>query len=84
MRKVKCIIQLKIAFSLMAAFLMTLPAMALGQKELQQLLDGQTSTTTRASADGFTEIDISGYTEPFTSTLYVRSQNIRFVNPKVG
>ena len=65
---------------LMAFCAISQTADALGQKELQQLLDGQISATTRASADGFTEIDISGYTEPFTSTLYVRSNNVRFIN----
>ena len=79
-------IKLNILFLLRSALMLAVSAVALqgqalGQKELQQLLDGNgPSTMNRASGDGFTEIDLSDFTEPFTETLYVRNQNIRFVN----
>lgn len=54
-------------------------ASAQGQKDLQQLLDEIPANLTRADG-GITEIDISSFTEPYTTTLYVRNQSVRFVN----
>ena len=72
---------LRLALMMIAVCATALPAQALGQKELQQLLDGNGPLpSSRASNDGFTEIDLSDFTEPITETLYVRNQNIRFVN----
>lgn len=64
---------------LMAFCVISQTAGALGQKELQQLLDEQPANLTRADG-AITEIDISSFTEPYTTTLYVRNQSVRFVN----
>jgi hypothetical protein len=81
MRRINILFLLRSALMMVAVSALAMPVQAQGQNELQQLLDGAgTSTTTRASGDGFTEIDLSGFTDPITETLYVRNQNIRFVN----
>lgn len=78
----KCITQHLSFFVLLLSFFCstTISANALLQKDLQCLLDGQASSNVTRGSDDVIEIDISAYTEPFTSTLYVRNQNIRFVN----
>ena len=62
----------------LVALALSISAIAQSQEELQRLLDSSSMQNTRA--DGWSEIDLSKYTEPITSTLYVRKQNVRFVN----
>ena len=64
----------------LAIFDMSMPASASGQDDLQSLLDGKNSNTITRASENFAEIDLSAYSAPITSTLYVRNQNVRFVN----
>ena len=70
---------LKALFMLLALLPAMQSANAQEQKDLQQLLDEVPANLTRADG-GITEIDISSFTEPYTTTLYVRNQSVRFVN----
>lgn len=81
MKKSRFFSVLPVLLSLLAVCFVVQPSRALGQKDLQRLLDGtDPSAQHRASDEGFIEIDLSAFTEPITETLYVRNQNIRFVN----
>lgn len=52
-----------------------------GTDELQQLLDRLADSPTRRAAGTVTDIDLSAYSAPRTTTLYVRNGvNVRFIN----
>ena len=70
---------LKVLFALLALLPAAQSASAQGQEDLQQLLDKSAASLTRSESD-ITEIDISNFTEPYTKTLYVRNNSVRFVN----